>query len=128
MKTTRRPQTAETKKWLTTLVESGKALDSIFACGGQIEVAAPLSLRGPGGKKLEVVERLGLRPSNVDKKIRAWCAPVSFGEGTETKTDARVRDGRQLYARDGALVVEGFDEALPEIVCPAMAPNIPEPT
>src|SRR5262245_56746233 len=117
MKTAPKPQNAETKKWLTTLVERAKALDSIFACGGEVEVAAPLSLRGPGGKKLEVVERIGFRPSNVDKKLRAWCAPASFGEGAETRTDVRVRDGRQLYARNGALAVEGFDEALGEILC-----------
>jgi hypothetical protein len=117
MTTTQKPQTAETKKWLTTLVESAKALDSIFACGGELEVAAPLSLRGPGGKKLEVIERIGLRTSNIDKKLRAWCAPASFGEGAETRTDVRVRDGRQLYARNGALAVEGFDESLSEILC-----------
>jgi hypothetical protein len=107
---------AETKKWLTTLVERAKALDSIFACGGEVELAAPLSLRGPGGRQLEVVERIGFRRSNVDKKLRAWCAPASFGEGTETRTDVRVREGRQLYARNGALAVEGFDEALREIL------------
>lgn len=28
-----------------------------------------------------------------------------------------MRDGRQLYARNGALAVEGFDEALREILC-----------
>ena len=116
MKTAPKPQNAETKKWLTTLVERANALDAIFACGGEVEVAAPLSLRGPGGKKLQVVERIGFRPSNVNKKLRAWCAPASFGEGTETRTDARVREGRQLYARNGALAVEGFDEALREIL------------
>jgi hypothetical protein len=116
MKTAPKPENAETKKWLTTLVERAKALDAIFACGGEVEVAAPLSLRGPSGKKLEVVERIGFRPSNVDKKLRAWCAPASFGEGTETRTDARVRDGRQLYARDGSLAVEGFDDALREVL------------
>ncbi|MEO7033890.1 MAG: hypothetical protein ABI548_08410 [Polyangiaceae bacterium] len=109
-------QNAETKKWLTTLVERARALDAIFACGGEVEVAAPLSLRGPGGKKLEVVERIGFRPSKVDKRLRAWCAPASFGEGTETRTDDRVREGRQLYARNGALAVEGLDEALREIL------------
>ncbi len=116
MKTARKPQNAETAKRLTTLVERAKALDAIFACGGEVEVAAPLSLRGPSGKKLEVVERIGFRRSNVDKKLRAWCAPASFGEGTETRTDARVRDGRQLYARDGSLAVEGFDDALREVL------------
>lgn len=116
MKTPQQPKNAETKKWLTTLVERAKALDSIFACGGEVEVAAPLSLRGPTGKKLEVVERLGFRATNVDKKLRAWCAPASFGEGTETRTDARVRDGRQLYARDGSLAVDGFNDALHEIL------------
>ena len=117
MTTAPNPENAETNKWLTTLVERAKALDSSFACGGEVEVAAPLSLQGPSGKKLEVVERIGLRPSNVDKKLRAWCAPASFGEGAETRTDVRVREGRQLYARNGALVVEGFDEALREILC-----------
>ena len=117
MKTEPKPQNAETKKWLTTLVERAKALDAIFACGGEVEVAAPLSLRAPGGKKLEVVERIGFRRSNVDKKLRAWCAPASFGEGTETRKDVRVREGRQLYSRNGALAVEGFDEALREILC-----------
>ncbi|MBX3274280.1 MAG: hypothetical protein KF729_28695, partial [Sandaracinaceae bacterium] len=116
MKTAPKPQDAETKKWLTTLVERAKALDAIFACGGEVEVAAPLSLRGPGGKKLEIVERIGFRRSNVDKKLRAWCAPASFGEGTETRTDARVREGRQLYARNGALAVEGLDDALHDIL------------
>ena len=67
MKTAPKPQNTETEKWLTTLVERAKALDVIFACGGEVEVAAPLALRGPGGKKLEVVERIGFRPSNVDK-------------------------------------------------------------
>jgi hypothetical protein len=117
MKSAPKPQNTETKAWLTTLAERAQALDSIFACGGEVEVAAPLSLRGPGGKKLEVVERIGFRSSNVDKKLRRWCAPASFGEGAETRTDARVRDGRQLYARNGALAVEGFDEALGEILC-----------
>lgn len=117
MQTTPKSQNAETTKWLTKWVERAKALDAIFACGGELELAAPLSLRGPGGKKLEVVERIGLRPSNVDKKLRAWCAPASFGEGAETRTDVRVRNGDQLYARNGALAVEGFDEALREILC-----------
>jgi len=117
MKTATKPQNAETEKWLTTLVERAKSLDSIFACGGEVEVAAPLSLRGPGGKKLEVVERIGFRRSNVDKKLRAWCAPASFGAGGETRTDVRVRDGRQLCARNEAVAVEGFDEALGEILC-----------
>lgn len=116
MKIAAEPQSAETEKWLTTLVERAKALDAIFACGGEVEVAAPLSLRGPGGKKLEIIERIGFRPSNVDKKLRAWCAPASFGDGTKTRTDARVRAGRQLYAGNGALAVEGFDEALREIL------------
>ncbi len=116
MKTALKSQDAETKKWLTTLAERAKALDSIFACGGEVGLAAPLSLRGPGGKKLEIVERIGYRRSGVDKKLRAWCAPASFGEGAETRTDVRVREGRQLYARDGALAVEGFDEALGEIL------------
>lgn len=109
-------QNAVTTKWLSTLVERAKTLDAIFACGGEVEVAAPLSLRGPGKKKLEIVERIGFRPTNVDKKLRAWCAPASFGDGAETRTDDRVRDGRQLYAREGALAVEGFDDALREIL------------
>jgi hypothetical protein len=117
MMTAPKSQNTETEKRLTTLVQRAKALDTIFACGGEVQLAAPLSLRGPAGKKLEVVERIGFRPSNVDKKLRAWCAPASFGEGTETRTDARVREGRQLYARNGALAVEGFDEALREILC-----------
>ncbi len=116
MNTAPKPKNAETEKWLTTLVERANSLDAIFACGGEVQVAAPLSLRGPKGKTLEVVERIGFRPSNVDKKLRAWCAPASFGEGTETRTDASVRDGQQLYAREGALAVEGFDEALGEIL------------
>ncbi len=116
MKTTPKPQNDETTRWLTTLAERAKALDAIFACGGEVEVPAPLSLRGPGGKKLEVVEGDDFRRSKVDKKLLAWCAPASFGEGTETRTDARVREGRQLYARDGALAVDGFDEALREIL------------
>lgn len=117
MTTAPKPHNAETETWLTTLVKRAKALDAIFACGGEVKLAAPLSLRGPKGKKLEVVERIGFRPSHVDKKLRAWCAPASFGEGTETRTDVRVREGRQLYARNGALAVEGFDEALREILC-----------
>lgn len=125
MKTEPEPQNAETTKWLMTLVERAKALDSIFACGGEVEVAAPLSLRGPNGKKLEVVERVGFRPSNVDKKLRAWCAPASFGDGTETRTDARVRDGRQLYARDGSLAAEGFDDALREVLAQIRASLCP---
>jgi hypothetical protein len=111
-----KPPRTGTNERLTTLGERAKALDAIFACGGEVEVAAPLSLRGPGGKKLEIVERVGFRPSNVDKKLRAWCTPASFGDGTETRTDVRVRDGRQLYARDGALAVEGFDDALREVL------------
>lgn len=116
MRSALKEQNAETKKWLTTLAERANALDTIFACGGEVEVAAPLALRGPGGKKLEIVERIGVRPSNVGKKLRAWCAPASFGDGAETRTDVGVRDGRQLYARDGALAVEGFDDALREVL------------
>lgn len=123
-----KPQSVEAEKWLTTLVERAKALDAIFACGGEVEVVAPLSLRGPSGKKLEIVERIGFRPSNIDKKLRAWCAPASFGEGTETRTDARVRDGRQLYARDGALAVEGFDDALRGILSQIRASLCPHET
>lgn len=134
MKTVPKPQNAETKRWLTALVERAKALDSIFACGGEAEVAAPLRLRGPDGKTLEVVDRSGFRPSNVAKKLRAWCGPASFGKGAETRTDVRVREGWQLYARHGALAVEGFDGALTEILrqvrqslCPhAAAPPIAE--
>jgi hypothetical protein len=98
------------------LEERARALDGIFACGGELELAAPMSLRGPGGKKVDVVERVGFRLTKVDKKLLAWCAPASFGKGAETRTDPRVRDGRQLYARDGALVVEGFDDALGQIL------------
>lgn len=75
MKIEPKTQNAETKKWLTTLVERAKALDAVSACDGAVEVAAPLWLRAPGGKKLEVVERIGFRRSNLDKKLRAWCAP-----------------------------------------------------
>lgn len=125
MRTELKEQNAENTQRLTTLIERARALDAIFACGGEVEVAAPLSLRGPGGKKLEVVERIGFRPSNVDKKLRAWCAPASFGEGTETRTDVRVRDGRQLYARDGALAVEGFDDALREVLSQVRASLCP---
>lgn len=67
-----------------------------------------------------------LSGSNVDKKLRAWCAPASFGDGTETRTDVRVRDGRQLYARDGALAVEGFDDALREILSKIRASLCPQ--
>lgn len=116
MKTAPKPQNAETKERIATLVGRAKALDAVFACGGEVDVAAPIKLRGPSGKKLEIVERIGFRRSNVDKKLRAWCAPASFGEGTETRTDDRVREGRQLYARDGSLAVEGFDDALREIL------------
>lgn len=116
MKTEPEPKNAETEKWLTTLVKRATALEATFACGGEVEVAAPLSLRGPKGKKLQIVERIGFRPSNVDKKLRAWCAPASFGDGMETRMDARVRDGRQLYSRDGAFAVEGFDDALCEVL------------
>ncbi len=125
MKSSPKPHDAETKNRLTTLVERANALDAIFACGGEVEVARPLWLRGPGGKKLEVVEWVGLRRTNVGKKLLKWCAPASFGEGTETRTDVRVRDGRQLYARDGALAVEGFDEALGEILCQVRASLCP---
>jgi len=116
MRASRTPQNTETTKWLATLAGRATALDAIFATGGEVEVAAPLSLRGPGGEKLELVERIGFRPTNVDKKLSAWCTPASFGEGSETRSDARVREGRQLYARDGALAVEGLDEALREIL------------
>ena len=112
----KKPPNAATSKRLTTLVERARALDAVFACGGEVVVAAPLSLRGPGGKKVEVIEEVTFRSSKIDKRLTAWCAPASFGEGTETRTDARVREGRQLYARDGALAVEGFDEGLREIL------------
>lgn len=112
-----KPQNARTNEWLAKLVDLAKSLDSIFACGGELDVAAPLRLRGPKGKKLEIVEWAELRRTKIDKKLRAWCAPASFGDGAETRTDATVRNGRQLYARDGALAVEGFDEGLREILC-----------
>jgi hypothetical protein len=48
-------QNPATEEWLKVLVERARALDAIFACGGEVELAAPLSLRGPGGKKLESV-------------------------------------------------------------------------
>ena len=107
---------AQTETWFSVLTEQAKALDAIFACGGEVQVPAPIVLRGPGGKKLEVVERNGLHATKVDKKLRAWCAPASFGEGAETRQDTRVRAGRQLYARDGALAVEGFDAALEQVL------------
>jgi len=130
MKTASKPHDTETKKGLAALVERAKALDAIFACGGEVEVAVPISLSGPGGKKLEVVEWTGFRRSNVAKKLRAWCAPASFGEGAETRTDVRVREGRQLYARNGALAVEGLDEALRGILSrirESLCPHDPAP-
>lgn len=117
MKNASNTPNAETKKRLATLVERAKALDAIFACGGEVELDAPLTLRGPAGKKQEIVERISYRSGNVDRKLRAWCTPASFGKGTKTRTDVVVREGRQLYARNGALAVEGFDKALRDILC-----------
>lgn len=115
MTTASKATNTATSAWITTLGERAKALDTIFASGGEVQVDAPLSLRRPGGKPLTVIEQLGYRSTNVDKKLRTWCAPASFGKGNETRTDPRVREGRQLYARDGALAVEGFDAGLREI-------------
>lgn len=105
-----------TKRWVAALSERTKSLDALFACGGVVRVAEPLVLRGPGGKKLQVAERIGAHATKVDQKLRAWCAPASFGHGSETRQDARVRAGRQLYARDGALAVEGFDDGLAQVL------------
>lgn len=120
----------ETEAQLSTLIERAKALDALFACGGEVHVPAPIVLRGPGRKKLEVVERDGLYATKVAQKLRAWCPPASFGDGTETRQDARVRVGRQLYARDGALAVEGFDAGLAQVlseVREALCPHDAEP-
>lgn len=108
----------ETNARLATLVDRVNALDTLFACGGELQVPAPVVLRGPKGKRVAVVRREedSLRPGTVGKKLRAWCAPASFGDGTATRQDARVRAGRQLYARDSALAVEGLDAALEEIL------------
>ncbi|MEB3203607.1 MAG: hypothetical protein VKP57_02800 [Candidatus Sericytochromatia bacterium] len=108
------------------LAERARALDSIFACGGEVEVAAPLSLRGPDGKRLEIAEHIGWRPTHVGRKLRAWCGPASFGEGAKTRSDARVRLGQQLYARDGSLAVEGLDEALRDILHQVRAALCPD--
>ena len=116
MSRTKMQRSAATTKRLTQLAERAKALDVIFACGGEVQVPAPLALHRPGAKKLQVAERIGFRPTKIDTKLRTWCAPAVFGEGTQTRSDARVREGRQLYARDGALTVEGFDDALATIL------------
>lgn len=105
----------ETTKRLATLAARAMDLDAIFACGGEAKLPAPLALRGPKGKRLVIDGRASRSPS-TEKQLRAWCAPAAFGDGAKTRTDMRVRDGHQLYARDGALAVEGLDEALRAIL------------
>lgn len=110
------PHNAETTRWLATLTERAEALERKFACGGTAIVPAPLVLRGPDAQRIEVVERGSILFDRVGDELARWCAPASFGVGSETRTESRVRDGRQLYARNGALGVEGFDEALRDIL------------
>jgi hypothetical protein len=106
----------ETTKHVATLAARAMDLDAIFACGGDAKLPAPLALRGPTGKRLVIDEHVVSRSASAEKQLRAWCAPAAFGHGAETRTDPRVRDGHQLYARDGALAVEGLDEALAAIL------------
>ncbi|MCB9585280.1 MAG: hypothetical protein H6718_07775 [Polyangiaceae bacterium] len=116
MKTVRKEHSAATKKRLTTLGSRAQALEAVFACGGEVELASPLVLGGKGRKRLQIVDRFDIGRPKAGKRLYAWCAPASFGEGKTTRQDARVREGGQLYARDGALTVEGFDGALRQIL------------
>lgn len=121
----KKPHNDATLKHLETLATHAMALDTIFACGGAVDVAAPMVLKGPKRQSAIIIEEPSLRRSNVDQKLWKWCAPAGFGDGDVTREDPRVRDGRQLYARDGALSVEGFDESLGHILSAVRASPTP---
>ncbi|MCC6622681.1 MAG: hypothetical protein IT385_15570 [Deltaproteobacteria bacterium] len=113
---------------LAALAEAVRHLSAPFACGGSVTIAAPVELR-LGETRVKIEEDPGRK---LGPRLVRACPPAPFGVGGETRHDPRVRDGRQLLARDGALEVEGVPleellEATRRGLCPSdAAPPVAE--
>lgn len=80
-----------------------------FCCGGTVSLASPPGLRFSTGRPLSL--EFGMRSRQMIDALKRRCKQASFGEGTQTREDKRVRDGLQLNAAGGAFTLEGFDPA-----------------
>lgn len=99
-----------------------------FSCGGTVPLAALPTLRFPTGHRLPLdLDRGSYR---VVEALKRRARKASFGEGSSTRHDPRVRDGLQLSASGGAFTVEGFDPEALGILATARAalcPRDPSP-
>lgn len=88
---------------LLALADAVRGLTAPFSCGGTVSVEAPVELR-LGSRRVRVEDVDG----RLGKKLARHCPPAPFGVGGQTMYDNRVRQGRQLLARDQAFQVEGI--------------------
>lgn len=108
---------------LLALADAVTGLTAPFSCGGTVRLAAPVELR-LGSKKVRVEDDAG----RLGKQLARSCPPAPFGLGGQTRYDNRVRQGRQLLARDGAFAVEGVPlEAILEAARATLCPSDPLP-
>lgn len=99
---------AETPNRVTGLAQRIADLEAAFACGGEVTLPAPVSLRFADGRSIRVASERAWN-HNIGKRLKARCGPAPFGFGRETRRDPRVRDGAQLLAKEGGLQVSGLD-------------------
>jgi hypothetical protein len=98
----------ETAAHITQLARRVRDLEAVYSCGGTVTLDAPVSLRFADGRSIRVERERGWQRS-IGRKLMARCEPAPFGVGRKTVRDRRVRDGGQLFARDGALRANGID-------------------
>ena len=117
---------------LASIAEKVRGLEAPFSCGGDVTLEAPVELKFKTGKPLVIHDVIQFPRVDVAKKLMRHCKPAPFGVGSETRHDARVREGGQLLAADGALRVLGLDlettgilEEVRRVLCPddAHAPS-----
>jgi len=89
------------------LATSVRGLDTVFCCGGSVELPQPVQLRLTSGSVI-AVERETWGRDRLVKRLERLCKPAPFGVGNETRHDPRVRAGGQLLAAD-AFKVDGID-------------------
>jgi hypothetical protein len=120
---------AKTTAHLAGLARRIRDLEAVFSCGDMVTLPAPVTLQFGDGRRVRVV-RENAWTRGVGRTLMARCRPAPFGVGRTTRRDRRVRDGGQLLAKDGALVVHGLDleasgilAAIRRSLCPEDADN-----
>ncbi len=113
-----------TQAHLDALARCADALPSPFVCEGEAE--GSVTLRFEDGSTARLDGWGGPTP----EALLARCSPAAFGDGTQTRIDAHVRDAWQCNAATTPFVVEGFDPAthgVLDAVRVALAPDDPNP-